>query len=225
MHDHTRNPAKGVPLPRRVAKKKVYLAHAQVDRLAHAAGPYGPLVLVLAYTGLRWGELAALKVGRVDLARRRLSIVENVVDVSGKLEWGTPKSHETREVPFPAFLSEIFSKTVKGKARDELVFLGPRGGVLRHNTTRFRTFDPAVKIAGTAIAHLQEELAMPKAARTGVFDDATADAVKVWQAAHYLPVTAVVDEATWRSIAAVNGSLASGSREWSSDWATGTLPA
>jgi integrase len=32
----------------------------------------------LSYTGLRWGEMAALRVGRLDLMRRRAEIVESV---------------------------------------------------------------------------------------------------------------------------------------------------
>src|SRR5919199_565441 len=40
----------------------------QVIRLANAAGPrYRALILVAALTGLRWGELAGLRVRRVDL--------------------------------------------------------------------------------------------------------------------------------------------------------------
>lgn len=41
------------------------------------------LVRVLAYTGIRWGEAAALRVGRVDLQRRRLSIDEATSEVGG----------------------------------------------------------------------------------------------------------------------------------------------
>jgi len=51
-------------------------------------------VLVLAYCGLRWSELAALKVICVDLLRRRLHIAEAVTEVNGgRVAWGTPKSH------------------------------------------------------------------------------------------------------------------------------------
>ena len=40
-------------------------------------------MLLLSYCGLRLGELAGLKVGRVDLMRRRLSVVEAVSEVRG----------------------------------------------------------------------------------------------------------------------------------------------
>ncbi|MGW4294342.1 tyrosine-type recombinase/integrase [Micromonospora chersina] len=70
----TRNVAAGVRLPRVGRADKVFLTHAQVDELAAAAEPHGLIVRVLAYTGLRWGELAALRVRRVDLVKRRLLV-------------------------------------------------------------------------------------------------------------------------------------------------------
>jgi len=59
----TRNPCEGIPLPRVLKKQHGYLTHAQVRQLAPGCGEYGDLVLFLAYTGLRWGEMAALKGG------------------------------------------------------------------------------------------------------------------------------------------------------------------
>src|SRR4029453_19371956 len=71
-----RNVTTGIGLPRVGRAEKVFLKHAQLADLADAAGPHGLIVRVLAYTGLRWGELAALRVKRVDLARHRLVIAE-----------------------------------------------------------------------------------------------------------------------------------------------------
>ena len=56
------NPARGVKLPRKAGKEKVYLSHEQVELLASSAGDKETLVLFLAYTGLRWGEVTALRV-------------------------------------------------------------------------------------------------------------------------------------------------------------------
>ena len=61
------NPAAGVSLPRVRQAEHRYLTHAQVAELATACGEeYELVVTFLAYTGLRWGEMAALKVSRVD---------------------------------------------------------------------------------------------------------------------------------------------------------------
>jgi integrase len=50
-----------------------------VHELADACGEeYRLMVLVLGYTGLRWGEMAALRVRRVDFLRRRVLVAESV---------------------------------------------------------------------------------------------------------------------------------------------------
>ena len=73
------NPAAGVSLPRVQSADKRFLNHRQVHELADACGKeYRLLVLFLAYTGLRWGEMAALRVGRVDFLRRRVLVSESV---------------------------------------------------------------------------------------------------------------------------------------------------
>jgi integrase len=49
------------PVPRR----EVWLLREQLDRLVEAIDPrYRALVVVAALTGMRWGELAALRCGR-----------------------------------------------------------------------------------------------------------------------------------------------------------------
>ena len=78
-----RNPAAQVDLPRAAKAEKRYLRVEQVANLADAAGPGRLVVLVLAYCGLRWGELAALRVSRLDLMRRRIHVAESLTEVNG----------------------------------------------------------------------------------------------------------------------------------------------
>lgn len=169
-----RNPADGVNLPRVVAGKHRYLTHAQVGQLAlesgrprttnriaaaerDAAKSYELVVLMLAYCGLRWGELAALKTSSVDLMRRRIDIAESVVEVKGVLTWGTPKGHERRSVPVPKFLAARLAEHLAGKAADSLVFVGVRGGgVLRNRVFRAAGFDAAAAALGLRGLHPHE---------------------------------------------------------------------
>ena len=58
-----RNPCDGVRLPKREHADRGYLTHAQVAALAGAVKRHSEVVRFLAYTGLRWGEMAALRVG------------------------------------------------------------------------------------------------------------------------------------------------------------------
>jgi len=144
----SKNPAKGVRRPRAARSHMIYLTHGQVDELAVACEPDGTLVRVLAYTGIRWGEAAALRVGRVDLTRRRLSIDEATSEVGGRVIFGTPKTHKQRSVPFPAFLTDPLAAATAGKGADDLVFTAPGGGVLRNTNFRSRVFDRAKKELG-----------------------------------------------------------------------------
>ncbi|WP_233550922.1 tyrosine-type recombinase/integrase [Amnibacterium setariae] len=140
-----RNPCEDVRLPRLTKHRRGYLSHLQVAELSSELGENGDVVRFLAYTGLRWGEMAALRVGRVDLARRRLSVDEAVSEPRGSLVWGTPKTHERRSVPFPALLVDPLAQRCAGKSRDDLVFSGADGGVLRGSNFRARFFAAAVQ--------------------------------------------------------------------------------
>jgi integrase len=119
-----------------------------VVRLVNAAGPDGLTLRVLALTGLRFGELAALRAGRVLIGRRRLVVAESVTEIGGRLVWSTPKNHQTRSVPLLPSLAESLRLACEGKGPDELVFTAPQGGVLRINNWRPRVFDPACAAAG-----------------------------------------------------------------------------
>jgi integrase len=140
-----RNPCEDIRLPRLVKRHRGYLSHLQVAELAKALDEQGDVALFLAYTGLRWGEMAALRVGRLDRTRRRISVDEAVSEPRGTLVWGTPKTHERRPVPFPALLDEPLAARCAGKGREDLVFTGGDGGVLRGGNFRSRFFAPAVE--------------------------------------------------------------------------------
>ena len=164
----TRNPAEGVKLPRANKVEKTFLTHEQVNALAEAAGTLKEtgangvessedrrlagerraIILVLSYCGLRWGELAGLKVGRVDLLRRRLIVAEAVTEVRGRLVWGTPKTHQQRSVPIPRFLVDDLAVVMAGKAPGDVVFTTRRGAVLRNLNFRRDAFDPAATAVG-----------------------------------------------------------------------------
>lgn len=140
----SRNPADGVKLPRVVQRKHGYLSHAQVHQLADLCGAEGDIVLFLAYTGLRWGEMAAVRVMDLDLLRRRVNVDQAVTEVGRELVYGTPKNHSRRSVPFPSFLSEMLAAHCEGKRASDFVFTAPAGGALRNKNWRARKFEPAM---------------------------------------------------------------------------------
>jgi integrase len=79
-----------VRLPKRQHADRGYLTHAQVSALADAVDRQPEVVRLLAYTGLRWGEMAALRVCDFDMLRRRVNVSRSVTE-SGGLVWSTPK--------------------------------------------------------------------------------------------------------------------------------------
>lgn len=129
------NPAKGVKTKRKEMRGRVYLNHRQVDRLAREAGDSSGVVLVLAYTGIRWGEMIALRVRDVDTSRRRFSIERNAVEVGTQIYVGSPKNHERRSVPYIQMLDPVIEIACAGKPPDSLLFPGPDGDFRRRTRT------------------------------------------------------------------------------------------
>ena len=153
----SRNPADGVRLPKTTRSERRFLTRDEVFRLADAAaeypipeigGQYRVLLLLLAFCGLRWGEAAGLKVGRLDLLRRRVTVAETLSEVGGHLVWGTPKNHQVRSVPMPGFLVGQLAQVVDGSPPDALVFTTWRGKPLRNLNFRRDVFDKAADDAG-----------------------------------------------------------------------------
>jgi integrase len=115
--------------------------------LADECGRQGTIVLTLAYTGLRWGELAAVRVGRVAPGARRIHIAEAMSEINGRVLFGSPKTHEDRWVAIPAFLREQIGALMANKGPEDLLFTSPRGEVLRVHGFR-RRFDRAAVAIG-----------------------------------------------------------------------------
>jgi integrase len=122
--DHliAKNPAAGLKLPKTSRKAPVYLNHPQVAALTEAAGEHRALVLLLSYTGLRWGEAVGLRVRDLDLLRKRVTVAENAVQAGQRIHVGTPKAHKKRTVPLPSFLLPHLERQCEGRGRDSLLF-------------------------------------------------------------------------------------------------------
>lgn len=141
------NAAVGVSLPRLTSDEPVFLTSDQVLALADNSKHGRLAVLTLGFTGLRWGEMAAMKVKRWDGERRRLTVAEAVSEINGTLTWGPPKSHAARTVPVPGFLAAELEKAVEGKGPDDLLFPTRGGRVMRNKNARRDWFDAAVREA------------------------------------------------------------------------------
>jgi integrase len=120
-----------------------FLSAEEVARLVEAtAKRWRPFVLTAAYTGLRWGELAALRLPRLDLDRRYISVEETVIRVGGSLSFGPPKTRAAiRRISIPAFVGEALAQHLAERPpADELVF-----GRMHPSRFRQRVWYPAVE--------------------------------------------------------------------------------
>lgn len=147
------NPCVGTRLPKNKRRKpRAFLHEPEVERLIAATDEhYRPLVVVLVTTGLRWGEAAGLRCGRVDLLARTLRVEETVNEADGTLTYGDPKSEASvRTVSLPARAVDALLPLVASRSRDELVFTTRQGLPLRHRNFYYRQWARAVTAAGLA---------------------------------------------------------------------------
>lgn len=153
------NPAQRLKLPKPTKTLKRYLSHDQVAALAQAIDQskdgrkhgYGLVVLVLAYCGLRWGELSGLRIRDLDLEAKhpRLTVEQTVVADKGYQRIEPPKDYEHRSIPIPAFLVGLLRAQIAGRPADAPVFCGIRTGTwLRNHVYRVGWFDAAAEAVG-----------------------------------------------------------------------------
>ncbi|WDZ87229.1 tyrosine-type recombinase/integrase [Micromonospora cathayae] len=129
------NPCAGTKLPRGMAAEMRFLTEPEAGRLLAALPEhYRPLYLTALGTGLRWGELAGLRAGRVDVLAGTLRVEETLSELpgSGELVFGPPKtSGSRRTVTLPSEVRQALVGLVADRKPAELVFLTATGQPLR----------------------------------------------------------------------------------------------
>ena len=115
-----------------------------------------------AYSGLRWGELAALTTGQVDQSGRVIMVDRKVVEVSGHLYEEAPKNRKRRKTIYPRItpggypLAERLAARIdEARAEHEagtnpfgLVFPSLAGKYWRSSNFSRRVLQPAYLAAG-----------------------------------------------------------------------------
>lgn len=89
-----------------------FLEPEQIVTVAEAAGlHYAPMVLTAAFIGLRFGELAGPRTDRVNQLSRTIRVQEQLIEVSGRLSFGPPKTRSgIRTVTIPAALADVLAE-------------------------------------------------------------------------------------------------------------------
>lgn len=114
-----RPPYTSVKPPAEGSREMRFLYPAELIALVDAIKEhYRVLVLTAAHAGLRWGELAGLRVARVDPLRRAVMVVDQLAELDGRLSFGPPKTAASRRsVSLPSFLVQALSEQIGGRAR------------------------------------------------------------------------------------------------------------
>lgn len=125
----------------------------QVAAIASEVEPrWQALILMAAYSGLRWGELAGLRQKHLDPLHKKVRVVEQLLEVNGHLMFAPPKTAAgVRSVALPQFLVEVMVEHIAGYSRpgpEALVFVMPEGTPLRRENFRRRVWYPAVAAVG-----------------------------------------------------------------------------
>ena len=109
-------------------------------------------MLTAAYLGPRWGELAGLRVDRLDLLHRKVHVLDQLAEVRGGLELGAPLKTPAarRTVTIPRFLAPMLEEQIATAAsrRSGLVFPTPGGSPMRRTNFRRRAWRDATRSAG-----------------------------------------------------------------------------
>ncbi len=124
-----------------------FLTLSQLMKVAERAGFYKDVILVLGLCGLRWGELVGLQVKDLNVSAGTLTIRRSLVEINGKLEESTTKSHRWRIVHLPAILQSACHRWVFDKDQEDPLFHTQEGTFLRNTNFTRRVFIPALKAA------------------------------------------------------------------------------
>ena len=141
-------------------------ASADVTRLACALAYLHPdyelMACTAAYTGLRWGELAALTAAQVDPGARTITVDRKIIEIGGRLFTELPKGRKYRRTIYPRhtpggypLADKIAARAAQAAAEQDagtnphgLLFPSPRGRHWRSSNFARRVLAPAYLAAG-----------------------------------------------------------------------------
>lgn len=143
----SKSPYTNIKLPKLRNKRPRVLTEQEQERLArHSLLQEDYAYLFCLYTGLRVGELAALRWEDIDFENNMLYVKHSVMRLplgtrkgaKSTLTIGNPKSESSiREIPLPLFLMELLRKQ-KSQNCSEFIFQGRKGGCIDPRTMQKR---------------------------------------------------------------------------------------
>ena len=134
------------------------LSVAQVYALADAVGlRYRALILLAAFSSLRWGELAALRPDDIDLDACTVRVTRQLNKSGAVPVFGPPKSRAGRRVvSFGDLIVPDLRKHLRAVPTDTLVFTSAEGYALSNTNFRRRVWGPALAAVGLEGIHIHD---------------------------------------------------------------------
>jgi integrase len=156
------NPCESTELPKIPLRKTRILTPEEYDQLlSQMPDRYQVLVMTDIETGLRWGELIALRPRHIDFLRRTISVEQTIVEVSRKhsptgermIVKDYPKDNEFRTLRVSETLLRAIARRIEqlNLARDDLIFASTEtagGRPMSRNTFRTKAWLPALERSG-----------------------------------------------------------------------------
>lgn len=149
-----RSPCRSIRLPSVSQRQAEILNASQLQQLAGTMGAYGPMVY-LAALGLRWGEIAGLRVGDVDFDRGVVTVTrQRTRGEKGRMIEQDPKTRSgKRALSMPDWLTAMLARHLANHSStvrnvDDWVFVSPDGEPLHYSNWRRRVWLPACAAAG-----------------------------------------------------------------------------
>jgi integrase len=154
-----RNPCRIKGADRENSPERPVLTVTQVYALADAVGlRYRALILLAAFTSLRWAELAALTPADINLDARTVRVTRQLYYHGAGYSFGPPKSRAgVRVVSFPELIVPDVRKHLEWlPSSATLAFASSTGSPLAHSNFRNRVWLPALAAVGLAGIHLHD---------------------------------------------------------------------
>jgi integrase len=164
------SPCLKIALPKIAPGHERFLTRAEFDAIADALNePYRTAVVLLAGTGMRFGELAGLHWQRVDLNEGLIHIVETW-DGEDRVIKPYPKDEDQRTVPIPDWVRLYLERAATGsysptcghrhtsgaRCRSDLVVRGPKGAPLDSGNLGSGEWAAACEFAGVGHVRLHD---------------------------------------------------------------------
>jgi integrase len=145
------NPAARITLPSYEKPLTIPLTAEQVDAIEDAIDDRcRAMVTVQAWSGVRIGELLALRVSDVDFLRKTIRVQYQFADTDSRVrtEPKTPRSN--RVIPVSQFVIDAIADHLRNypAAEDGTIFVTENGTAWRHDVYGSKRFKAAVKAAG-----------------------------------------------------------------------------